>query len=144
MKRTVFLVIALLLGLAGSVHAQDDKPFTDGPVVAISYIKVKPGHFTEYMKYLDGPYKAVMEAQKKAGLITGYKVFENQARSPHDADLILSVTYPNMAALDRSDEADAVSAKVMGSRTQQDKAFGERGAMREVLGGQLIRELILK
>lgn len=144
MKCAIFCVTALLLGLAAPVQAQDDKPYTEGPVVAISYIKVKPGHFVEYMKYLDGPYKAVMEAQKKAGLVTGYQVFENQARSPHDADLILTVTYANMAALDRSDEADAVSAKVMGSRTEQDKAFGERGAMREVLGGRLIRELILK
>ena len=110
----------------------------------LSYIKIKPGKFDEYMSYLGGPYKALMEAQKKAGLITGYAVYSTQARSPSDPDLILSTTYANMAGLDRIDESDAVAAKVIGSRQTQSKAFGDRGAMREVLGGQLVRELILK
>jgi hypothetical protein len=85
-----------------------------------------------------------MEALKKAGLVSGYNVFTSEARSPQDADVILSVTFPNMAALDKTDEADAVSAKVMGSDAEQDKAMIDRGAMREILGSQLMRELILK
>jgi hypothetical protein len=85
-----------------------------------------------------------MEAMKKAGLITGYAVYSSQARSPSDADLILTVTYPNMAALDRSDEADAISVKVLGSLDSQAKASADRESMRELLGSQLTRELILK
>jgi hypothetical protein len=49
-----------------------------------------------------------------------------------------------MAALDRTDEADAIRAKVMGSLEAQDKAMMDRESMRELLGSQLIRELILK
>jgi hypothetical protein len=85
-----------------------------------------------------------MEAARKAGLITGYSVYQAQARSPQDANLILTVNYPNMAALDRTDEADAIRAKVMGSLDAQDKATMDRESMRELLGSQLIRELILK
>jgi hypothetical protein len=145
MKRVAMLFASLMLfAVMGSTFAQDAKPYKEGAVRQVSFIKIKPGQFNNYMKYLDGPYKATMEASKKAGLITGYSVYEAQARTPQDADLILTVNYPNMAALDRTDEADAIRAKVAGSLEAQDKAMMDRESMREVLGSQLIRELILK
>lgn len=49
-----------------------------------------------------------------------------------------------MAALDRGDEGDPVAAKVVGPTPVQNKAFVDRGAMRDVLGGESIRELVLK
>jgi hypothetical protein len=57
---------------------------------------------------------------------------------------ILAVTVPNMAALDKTDEGDAVAAKVMGTDDTQNKAAIDRESLREVLGGELIRELVLK
>jgi hypothetical protein len=39
-------------------------------VTELAYIKVKPGKFDDYMKYLDTTYKSLMEANKKAGLIS--------------------------------------------------------------------------
>ncbi|MBS0591081.1 MAG: hypothetical protein JSR65_10665 [Proteobacteria bacterium] len=145
MKRFSLLCFApLLLAFSPCVFAQDAKPYKDGPVVDVTFIKTRPGQFDNYMKFLDGPYKKLMEAQKKAGLILGYKVFTSEPRSPHDADVILSITFANMAALDKTDEADAVSAKVLGSSDDQNKATIERGPMRDVLGSQLMREMILK
>jgi hypothetical protein len=96
------------------------------------------------MKWPATSYKELMEANKKAGLIVGYAVYSAQARSPHEADLIQTTTYANTAALDRIDEGDAVAAKVLGSNDAPNKAYAERGAMREVLGSELIRELVLK
>jgi hypothetical protein len=145
MKRVAMLFASLMLfAVMGSTLAQEAKPYREGPVREVSFIKIKPGQFNNYMKYLDGPYKAAMEASKKAGLIMDYSVYEAQPRTPQDADLILAVTYPNMAALDRTDEADAIRAKVMGSLEAQDKGMMDRESMRELLGSQLIRELILK
>jgi hypothetical protein len=145
--RTSFagLVGAAVLALAAAGSpAQEPRPYKEGPVTALSYIKIKPGHFDEYMAWLAGPYRQLMEANKKAGLITGYAIYSVQARTPSEPDLVLSVVYPNMAALDRSEESDAVAAKLMGSNAAQSKAYAERGAMREVLGGELMRELVLK
>lgn len=138
------IAVAALCAGASGVQAQESKPYKDGPVVGVSYIKIKPGHFNDYMNFLATTYKSLMEANKKAGLILGYNVFSAQARSPRDPDLILTITYPNMAALDRTEEAEAVSAKVIGSMAVQTKASVDREAWREVLGGDLFRELILK
>src|SRR5262245_18224914 len=141
--RTLLLGV-MVFGVAVPSIADDVKPYKEGPVTELSYIKVKPGRFDDYMKFLDTTYKKLMEANKKEGLITGYAVYGTQARSPQEPDLILAVTYPNMAALDKIEEAEAVAAKLIGPTDVQNKAAIERGPMREVLGSQLIRELVLK
>lgn len=135
------LALCSALGIAG---AQESKPYKEGTVTEVSYIKIKPGKFDDYMMFLDTRYKALMEASIKAGLIVRYGVYSAQARSPQDPDLILTVTYANMAALDKIDEGDAVAAKVLGSTDMQNKATIDREVMREVMGSQLIRELVLK
>ena len=139
----IVLTLTLSAWLA-TANAQDVKSYKEGSVVQISYIKIKPGKFEAYMKFLDTTYKAVMDANKKAGLILSYGVYSAQARNPREPDLILTVTYANMAALDKSDEGDAVAAKIVGSMDVRNKAAIDREALREVLGGELIRELILQ
>ncbi|HKY89805.1 MAG TPA: hypothetical protein VJM11_02150, partial [Nevskiaceae bacterium] len=65
-------------------------------------------------------------------------------RSPEDPNLILSVTFPNFAALDRVSDFEAIAQKIEGSKKEQDKAFADRGSMRKILGSHLVQELILK
>jgi len=139
-----FFVGVALLGFGAAAQADDGKAYTLGTVTAVSFIKTKPGKFNEYMKYLDTTYKAIMEGLKKEGLIVGYHIYDSVPKTPHDPDLILTVTYTNMAALDKVDERDAVTGKIAGSLEARDKSSAEREALRESLGGDLIRELILK
>jgi len=145
-KRTLLVAACLLLGLGttSATIAQDTRAYKEGNVVELSFIKVKPGKFNEYMAYLAGPYKKVMEENKKAGLIVSWAIYGNRARNPQDPDLYLTVTYPNWAALDRVEEAMAISARVSGSLSQQDKAFADRSTMRESIGGNVLQEYILK
>jgi hypothetical protein len=113
-------------------------------VVIVTYVKLKPGKFDEYMRYLAGPYRKLQEEQKRAGLVNGFNVYGLRAKGPTDPDVVLSVSYPNMAALDRSDDFDAASSRVMGSFSAMDKAFADRGTMRDILGSELMREIVLK
>jgi hypothetical protein len=85
-----------------------------------------------------------MEAQKKAGLVIDYHIYAATPRGPQEPDLFLTTTYANMAALDRIEEAIAVAEKVAGSLDKQEKAAADRESIRDVLGSQLVRELILK
>lgn len=142
--RQWLFVACALLGSAANAIAQEQRNYKEGHVTELSFIKVKPGKFEDYMKYLGGPYRALMEENKRAGLVVSWAIYASQARHPNEPDLILAVTLPNMAALDRIEEFDALEAKVMGSLSQQSKATIDRGAMRDVLGSQLMRELVLK
>jgi hypothetical protein len=144
MKKICMAAIGLALLAAVTSASAQTKPYKEGQVTEISYIKVKPGKFDEYMAFLSTKYKELMEANKKAGLIVSYNIYGMRARTPQDPDLMLTVTYQNMAALDKVDEGDAVAAKVVGTPAVQSKQFAERESMREVLGSQLVQELVLK
>ena len=143
MKAIKVLVAALCI-VPTLALAQESRPYTYGPVTAVTYVKVKAGHFDEYMQHLGGPYKKQMQAFQKAGLVLDYKVYSAAPRTPADPDVILTVVYPNYAALDKTAEFDALSQQVAGTITSQNKSYGDRGASREVLGGMLTQEIIPK
>ena len=141
--RSVLIGLAFS-GMAATVLADDGRVYQEGPVIEVSYIRTRPGKFDDYMKFLATTYRTLMEANKKAGLILDYNIYSATPRSPQDPDLLLTITYPNMAALDRNEEAEALAEKTIGSMAAQNQAAIDREALREVLGSELVRELILK
>ena len=145
MKLQTLLATTLICAFSVQAAADEARVYKEGPVTVVTYVKVKPGQFDNYMKFLDTTYKPLQEELIKAKVTVGYKIYSNQARDPHDADLILSVTYPNMAALDNlADRTDAIAEKFGGNRDKRNQAAADRESMREILGSKDIRELILK
>ena len=145
MYKKIALLATLVCALSSPAGADEPRPYKEGPVSVISFIKIKPGQFDTYMKYLDTQYKPLMEEFTKNKVILGYRVYQGQAHNPHDADLILSVTYANMAALDNLNErTDAITEQLMGDRAKRNQKAADRESMREVLGSEYVRELILK
>ncbi len=139
------LLSAAVLSLAGPAVAQRSRPYTEGLVRVATYVRTKPGKFDEYMKYLQGPYKSLNEALKKEGIVVGYAVYSSLPRNPEDWNIVLIVDYQNMAALDGlQDRTDPIAERLLGSQEQQNQQAIERGAMREILGSRLLRELQLK
>ncbi len=141
--RTGLLAATVLI--ATSWASAQDLPYTEGTVTEVTYIKIKPGMFDAYMKWLATDRKRLMDEYKKAGLILDTNVYSSVARSPHEADLILTVTYKNMGALDGLQaKQEAISSRIMGPRDKANEAAVGRESMREVLGSELIRELVLR
>src|SRR6478735_3769478 len=100
MMKTIVLSLCLAVSSL-SVHAQDVRHYTEGPVTLVQEIAVEYGHFEEYIDWLNSTWKPTMEATKKAGIIIDYKVFSATPQSPDHPSIILWITYQNMAALDR-------------------------------------------
>src|SRR6202167_1424476 len=145
MMKTIVLSMCLAaFSLSLDARAQDERQYTDGPVTEVAYIHVEYGHFEEYIDWLNSTWKPTMEAMKKAGLIIEYKVFTATPKSPDQPNIILMITYKNMAALDKGIELEAVAKKVIGSTEVQNKARVARNEYRKNVGSELIRELILK
>lgn len=148
MKRLFALcaVAALMFASTFTGRAEAaDRAYSEGPVSVVSSIRTEPGMFDEYLKWLAGPWKQAMEAQKAAGVILDYAVYSATPRGPDDPDLYLVSRYKNMAALDGLDaRTDAIYEKLMGSQQQQNEAAVARGRMRTVIGDELIREMVLK
>ena len=92
------------IGMAGllafGVCAAEDLPFKEGTVTEVSSVKIKEGHFLDYMTYLDTSYKQIMDEAKKQGLIVSYAVYGARPKTPQEPDLYLIIEYANLAALD--------------------------------------------
>ena len=139
------LLSAAVLGVAGPAFAQRSRPYTEGPVSFVSYIRTKPGKFDEYMKYVQGPQKTLLEELKKEGVILSYSFYSSQPRNRDDWDFISVVVVRNMGALDGfQDRADPILERLMGSQEKRNQQAIDRETLREVLGTRLLRELQLK
>ena len=146
MKKPILLLLAAILTVSASVtRAQEDHAYTQGPVVIVSFVRTEPGMFDEYLRYLDVTYKRLMEEYKRQGIVTDYAIFQAIPRDPNDADLILTITYKNMAAFDELQaRTDPVVKQAFGSLPKAASASAERDKMRKQLGSQMVRQLILK
>jgi hypothetical protein len=146
MKKSLLLLFAAILTIAASVtRAQEDHAYTQGAVTIVSFVRTEPGMFEEYMRYLSNTYKKVMEAEKKKGIVSDYAVYQALPRDAQDADVILTVTYKNMAAFDSLQaQSDPVIKEVFGSLSKAASASVDREKLRKQLGSQMVRQLVLK
>src|SRR5262249_24287995 len=99
---TVSLCLAAS-SLSLNASAQDVRQSSAGPVTNVTYIHVDYGNFERYVDWLNSTWKPTMEATKKAGLIIDYKVFSFTpiGYTSNQPNVILWITYKNMAALDK-------------------------------------------
>ena len=147
MTRTIFSLYLAASVLSFNARAQgtvDERQYAEGPVTLVQEIAVEYGHFEDYIDWLNSTWKPTMEATKKAGIIIDYKVFGSTPPSPDHPDVILWITYKNMAALDRGIEEEAVARTVICSTDCQNKARVGRNGYRKVTRREYVRELILK
>ncbi|MGQ0799822.1 MAG: hypothetical protein ACT4NL_06890 [Pseudomarimonas sp.] len=146
MHRIIQCLVGFVMAFALSMvaHAQVGITYEEGPVTAVTYLKIEYGHFDEYIDWLNSTWKPLNEAKKKAGLIVDYKVYSARPRKPEEPNVIFMITYPNMASFDRRVEEDAIAVEIIGSAKDQNKARVERSAYRKNLGTELIREIVLK
>jgi hypothetical protein len=138
-----FAVVLLIAAI--SVFAQVNRPYHDGTVWDIGFIRMKPGMDTLYLNYIAGQWKAEQEAQKKDGNILSYKVLSVEAHTPGEWNLMLMTEYKNLATMEANqDKAEAVAQRVVGNDEVQIKGYKERLEIREVMGNRLAREIILE
>src|SRR6266849_8369589 len=97
--------IALVLVIAAiSVFAQINRPYHNGSVWNIGFIRIKPGMDTAYLNYVAGQWKAEQEAQKKDGNILSYKVLSVEAHTPGEWNLMLMTQYKNLATMEANQD----------------------------------------
>jgi L-rhamnose mutarotase len=146
MKKSILLLLGAVLAVSASVtRAQEDHAYTQGPVTIVSFARTEPGMFEEYLRYLDNTYKKLMDQLKKQGAVIDYAVYQAMPRDANDADVIITVTYKNMAALDTVQAStDPLIKEVFGSLSKAASASADREKLRKQLGSQMVRQLILK
>lgn len=141
----VGLLAVIVLALSVVVFAQVNRPYRDGSVWTIGFIRVKPGMDTAYMNYLAGDWKRNQEAMKKEGLILSYKVLTTESHGTGDFNVMLLTEYKDLATMEANDaKADSLAQQVVGNDAKQMQGYKERLEIREVLQDRLAREIVLE
>ncbi len=146
LRSAASLAILGCLGLVTTAAlADDDRPYTEGPVVKVDTIRTEYGHFDDYVKFLDTAWKKEMEALKSAGLILNYEVLSGDPQGPNDPDIYLVITYKNWAALDGLDAKErAILKDVYGSVEAANQGGADRSKIRRAIGTLTLQALELK
>jgi hypothetical protein len=148
MKRNRVLIgflAVLIMTLSVVVFAQVNRPYRNGSVWNIGFIRMKPGMDTAYLNYITGDWKREQEALKKDGQIISYKVLQTEAHGAGDFNLMLMTEYKNLATMEANEaKADSLLQTVIGDDAKQMQGYKERLEIREVLQDRLAREIILE
>lgn len=148
MKRNrifTFFIVAMMLALGVVVFAQVNRPYRNGSVWNVAFIRIKPGMDSAYLNYLATDWKKNQEAAKKEGLILSYKVLTTEAHGSADFNVMLMTEYKDLATMEANeDKADNLAQQVVGNDAKQMQGYKERLEIREVLQDRLAREIVLE
>jgi hypothetical protein len=121
------------------------KPYRDGAVWEITFVRAKAGMGDRYMRYLAGDWKREQEALKKAGYVLDYKVIQTEPHGPQDFDVMLMTQYKDLASMEaNADKAEALALQLFGGEQKVESGYQDRASYRDVLGSRLAREVILE
>lgn len=119
--------------------------YTEGTVWQLSFIKSEVNMQEQYIKDLQGAWKKVMDVAVEEGLILSYKILIGGFANPDDWDVLLMVEYENYAALDGlGDKFEPIMEKAIGTEDEQITKSLDREKIRDVFGGKLMQEIIIK
>ncbi|HTH38932.1 MAG TPA: hypothetical protein VL572_13235, partial [Pyrinomonadaceae bacterium] len=118
-KYFAFTVLVILL-LSAIVFAQVNRPYRNGTVWNIAFIRMKPGMDTAYLNYIGTDWKKNQEALKKEGLIVSYKVLTTEAHGAADFNILLMTEYKDLATMEANEaREDNVAQTVIGNDAKQ-------------------------
>jgi len=139
------LCTMLVLMLAAQTGFGQEKPYKEGSVWTVTFVKVKPGMVDTYLRDLGANRKKLMEQAKKDGLILSERLLSGDATGREDFDLILMVEFKNWAAFDGlSDKFRALAEKMVGSEDKQMQMMTKRTEVREIVGTKTMQEIFLR
>jgi hypothetical protein len=142
------LILVPLLALTATAQQSSQptvKPYHNGPVWNIAFVKVKAGMEDRYLKYLAGDWKSEQDAMKKAGYILDYKVIETEPHDSQDYGVILMTQYKDLATMEANeDKMEDLALQMFGGRPKVESGYEQRASYREIVGERLGREIVLE
>ena len=140
---TTLFVVMLLTALPA--YAQNPN-YDIGPVWIVNYYHIKTGQGDAFWKDFRENSKPVYESLKKEGMLSDYKVWENETTDhPGDWDVAVGLLLPNFAALDQLEtKAATIAARHYGSRDAMIEAGKKRTEIRELVASKVAREVMPK
>lgn len=145
MHKPLALAALALAITAAPALAQQSPNTTPTTVTRVTLVKIKPGHGDQYWADIRQNLKPVYDEQKRQGLLTDYSVAtKSTTDSPDDWGVVITVTYPNWAALDTfTSRSDPITLKHYGSAANRTAAILARIEHGTIVSSFLVRNQIV-
>lgn len=145
-KRIVGVLVAVFIATLGfSAYAQAKRPYRDGSVWQMNFIRMKPGMETAYLTYIANDWKRSQEAAKKEGLILSYKVITTDGHTPGDWNIVLMTEHKDLATMEANqDKGQALVQRLIGDDQKQMQGYKDRLEIRDIIGDRIGREIVLE
>lgn len=145
MHKPLALAALALAITAAPALAQQSPNTTPTTVTRVTLVKIKPGHGDQFWADIRQNLKPVYDEQKRQGLLTDYSVAtKSTTDSPDDWGVVITVTYPNWAALDTfTSRSDPITLKHYGSAANRTAAILARIEHATIVSSFLVRNQIV-
>jgi hypothetical protein len=144
-RKLAGLIIALVLTSSVVAFAQVSRPYRNGSVWDVGFIRMKPGMESAYLNYIATDWKREQEELKKEGLILSYKVLTTESHGTDDWNIMLLTEYKDMATMEANEaKQDALYQRVTGNDEAQREGYRKRLEIREVMSNRTAREITLE
>jgi hypothetical protein len=143
--RLPLAALALILCGAPALAQQGSPNTTPGTVTRVVLIHIKPGHADMFWQDLRQHGKPVYDEEKRQGILTNYTTgTKSTTDNPDDWNVVLTLTYPNWAALDNlTSRTDPITLAHYGSAAARTAAGLARVEHSVVVASFLVRDQAL-
>jgi len=140
------VVVAALVATGINTYAQAKRPYRNGSVWEMNFIRMKPGMESAYLTYLAGDWKKEHEAMKKEGLVLSYKVITSEGHTPGDWNVLLMTEYKDLATMEaNAEKAESVVMSALATDEQKVRqGYKDRLEIRDIIGDRTAREIVLE
>jgi hypothetical protein len=145
----------LLLLLCASVYTQvvvnrdkegflEDRNWRDGSVVTMTFIRTRTGQDLAYLNALADTWKKQQEALKGEGIILSYKVWQGNAASEEDFNIILMSEYKDFRVMEENADKQTVIFQTIARETQASAQVLSDDKVREFFGVRTGRTIVMR
>jgi hypothetical protein len=127
-RRLQIAALAVTLYAAPALAQLGSLNTTPGTVTRVVLVHIKPGHADPFWADFRQHLKPIYDEEKRQGILTNYTVgTKSTAENPEDWNVVLTLTYPNWAALDNlTSRTDPITLAHYGSAANRTAAANAR------------------
>jgi hypothetical protein len=145
----------LLILLCVSVYTQIDvkrdkdgflegRNWRDGSVIVMTFVRTRTGQDLAYLDAIADTWKKQQEALKGEGIILSYKVWQGNAASETDFNIILMTEYKDFRVMEENADKQTVILQQIGRETQTSSQILADDKVREFFGTRTGRTIVLR
>jgi hypothetical protein len=158
MRKTHYVLTGagvLLILLSATVYTQiqvnrdkegflEGRNWKDGSVVVMTFIRTQTGQDLAYLDAIANTWKKQQEALKAEGIIESYKVWQGNAASETDFNIILMTEYKNFRVMEENADKQTVILQTIAKETQASAHILQDDKVREFFGVRTGRTIVLR